>query len=659
MPNVAEELASLREQSLAKTHASNLKDANGLSAPEQEEAQIKDLNERKRVTNYTKEAKQTLNAGGSKNVVDQDLEFKRQLAALKKEDKAKQNEAKQILASSPKAFESPNNNIIKSSMTNGYHHHNNTTTASSTSHSKLTDFGPHVPEDKVQYRVQTPYGEGLTLRTRKASNDSPNIVMRQIELVQWKTAAMEAAKNNNNKGIVKPAMLYSTAEFPSVSPMIDDEVMCTYGRGKVTEIRVSSSDQASEDGPSTKVSTTTIVVLLSSWRLANRSRVKCYLQPSAVRVVRSKKIYEMTVHERVEAAMAFKDQAAKSFAAKDYQSALQSYAKAIDAVRYVQHKQDSDNYVRADLLVLMVTCTNNAGMCARHLGHWEESSNFGKNSEVLLDAVERKKGLKIHTILVNDGYHDVKVFGEWKIKSLILQARALAEKHEFDKSIDLLKKSHDIIASYSTDEYAEKYPASVKTLRNLEKEVKKLHAGCKERKAVALKKEKQRAAAMFGGSSSPRANSKSFAASQFEVPTVAPTNNGTQKENHVPNGSANNVSQSSAKNETTKSKSISRTFPLKDASESIFEEIPTENVKGRSPKRRVSFSEKVTAFEIPGHDMEDKDDSNNNKNHNNIQDEDELEWYKDQEVLLGLAFFGGAVVASSIFMSYLLRQRGS
>lgn len=102
MPSVAEELAALRKQSLAKTQASKLKDARGLSTPEQEEAQIKGFQEKKR--EYSKDAKQTLATGGS-NTAAQDLEFQRQLTAAKKQDKVKIQQAKQTLAAGTKAVD--------------------------------------------------------------------------------------------------------------------------------------------------------------------------------------------------------------------------------------------------------------------------------------------------------------------------------------------------------------------------------------------------------------------------------------------------------------------------------------------------------------------------------------------------------------------------
>ena len=502
---------------------------------------------------------------------------------------------------------------------------NGTTTTKTTN---VGDFGPHVPEDKIQYLVQTPYGTGLTIRTRRATKEAPQ--MQQIELVTWKNAQHAANAAKKSPGIVKPAYLYSTTEYPSVAPQVGDDVMCTYGRGRIIEIR--GDDKMEEEQK-------TIVILLSSWRLANRSRVTCYMHPKDVRVVRTKKVYEMTVHERVEEALALKNQAAKDFASKDYRAALQSYAKAIDAVRYVQHKSDSDNYVRADLLVIMVTCTNNAGTCARQLGHWEETYKFAKNAEVLLDAMEKKKGLKIHTILVKDGYHDVKTFGEWKVKSLMLQARSLAEKKEFDQTIETLKKAHDIINKYTTGAHDTKEVASIKALRSLEREVKKLHAACKERKAIVLKKEKQRAAAMFGGPSKENKSNQTNSADTDVSPTdpVQEDNPVKDKENQIPNSTTE-------KSPSLESSSIfekpGETLPLNDSSEFAHNERSVE-----APKRQVSFSNKVTSYEIP------KDEGNLN------DEENEIAWYKDPEALLGAAIFGGAVIVSSFLVSSLMRRK--
>ena len=288
------------------------------------------------------------------------------------------------------------------------------------------DSGAHVPEDKNQFLVQTPYGRGMVIRTRKKEDGS--VQMRELELLDWRRPESDAAK-----GLNRPATLFSPVDFPSVEPQVDDEVLTIYGRGRVTEVR-SDMNQ--------------VVVRLSSWRLAGRSVVYCYLSKEAVQVVRPKKIYEMSVYEKVEKAQELKQEAARQFAAKDYKGALQTYARAIDTVRYVQHKPDSSNEVRADLLVVMVTCTNNAATCCTKLQQWEEAIKFAKNALVLIDAMDEKRGKRIHAILNTDGFSDVKLFGEWRVKSYLVMARALATKHDHDEAMECLKKAHDVIISF-------------------------------------------------------------------------------------------------------------------------------------------------------------------------------------------------------------------
>lgn len=100
MPNnVSDELAALRKRNLTKKLAGNLKDADGLSTPEQEEAVLQETNKTRRASTYQKEAAENVKAGATKGAVDQDLEFKRKQIAMKKEDKEKQKEASKTLQS--------------------------------------------------------------------------------------------------------------------------------------------------------------------------------------------------------------------------------------------------------------------------------------------------------------------------------------------------------------------------------------------------------------------------------------------------------------------------------------------------------------------------------------------------------------------------------
>jgi hypothetical protein len=334
--------------------------------------------------------------------------------------------------------------------------------------------GMHVPEDKNQALVKTPYGKGLVIRTGKDEANGQEL-MREIELVDWMRPGASTRPQ-------RASILYSPTKFPSITPAVGSEVTTIYGRGKVVELR--DDDQV-------------VVVRISSWRLAGRSMVTCYLSPDAVQVVRPSKIYEMSIHEKVEHAQELKQEASAKFALKEYENALQLYAKAVDTVRYVQHKKDSTNELRADLLVIMITCCNNAATCCLQLHQWDRAQKFGKNGLVLLDALYEKKGnSKIHKILNREGVGDSQLFGAWTVKSYLVIAKGLAETHENQEALDNLKKALEAITMYKKEG-----DAKYQQLQGQEKQTRKLHIACKDRLKAERKKEKQRAMAMFGGGS--------------------------------------------------------------------------------------------------------------------------------------------------------------
>jgi tetratricopeptide (TPR) repeat protein len=338
----------------------------------------------------------------------------------------------------------------------------------------------YVPEDRDQFLVQTPYGRGTVRRTRKEykSNQEP-VVMREIELTDW-------IKPKATKGIQKPSILYSPTEFPSVPPEVGSHVMTIFGHGKVVELRRNNDNEGV---------ITTVVVRISSWRLAGRSLVTCYLASSSVQVLRPQTVYEMNAYDKVEHAQELKQQANVQFTAKNYNAALELYAQAVDTVRYVQHTRDSSNELRADLLVVMITCCNNAATCCLKLDEWDRAQKFGRNALVLLDALLEKKGSsKIHELLNREGNSDSQLFGTWKVKSYLVVARGLAQQHEAQQAMDMLKKALEVIATYKMEN-----DSMYQQLVTQEKELRRLYAICKERFKAERQLEKKRAMAMFGG----------------------------------------------------------------------------------------------------------------------------------------------------------------
>lgn len=274
-----------------------------------------------------------------------------------------------------------------------------------------SEFPKYVPNDKDQRIVNTPYGKGIVIRTRKNNAvQQKSASMHEIELVGRMIDSREKVPSPTSK---KPQMLYTPIKFPSVSPVVGSDVLTKWGRGKVKEIR-------DDDGK-------THVVKLSSWRLANRSSVFCYVSARECEVVKPRRIYDMDVFEKVEHANELKQQATAKFKNKDYHGALELFAGAVDAVRYVQHGLNSTNELRADLIVVMITCSNNAALCSSKKEDWERAAKFGQNALVLIEALEEKGSeSKIKKVLNNDGIGDSQLFGSWKVK--VRHARSFSDQ---------------------------------------------------------------------------------------------------------------------------------------------------------------------------------------------------------------------------------------
>ena len=96
---------------------------------------------------------------------------------------------------------------------------------------------------------------------------------------------------------------------------------------------------------------------------------------------------------------------------------MELFARAIDAVRYVQHGVGSTNELRADLIVVMITCSNNAALCSSKQNDWDRTAKFAENALVLIEALEEKGSKsKIKGVLNMDGIGDSQLFGTWKVK---------------------------------------------------------------------------------------------------------------------------------------------------------------------------------------------------------------------------------------------------
>lgn len=141
----------------------------------------------------------------------------------------------------------------------------------------------------------------------------------------------------------------------------------------------------------------------------------------------------------------------------------------------------------------MITCCNNAATCSLFLSRFEDARRFAKNALILIDALyEKREKSKILELLYHEGMEENKIFGVWKVKSLVLIARGLAESYESEDAISTLKKALGIVTTYKREG-----ESTYQQFVSQEKQIRRLHKTCKQRIIAERKKEKQRAQAFF------------------------------------------------------------------------------------------------------------------------------------------------------------------
>jgi tetratricopeptide (TPR) repeat protein len=450
-----------------------------------------------------------------------------------------------------------------------------------------------LPQDRDQRLVSTPYGRGLVVRSH------PQNGIQDIQLLNWDWDDTDTTTTTTTSSR-QPPMLYSPLSYESVAPMVGDDVLTVYGRGRVIALKPPQ----------------TIVVELTSWRLAQRSTVTCYLDSSThqVQVVRKKTLHEMNnAWERVQHAQELKKDATRHFGTKNFEKALLIYSKAVDAVRNVQHDVNSTNELRADLVLLMITCCNNAATCCIHLAKYGLAIHFSKNALVLIDALYEKRGMKIHSILVKEGLSDAKLFGEYKVKSLLMIAKGLVmeQQGEYADAMDVLKQANEAIAIYAANEEEEDSDSnSTLLLLSQQKQVKRLYATCIQRKKALKRKEKQRAQAMF--------------ASPLKETTPCKEKDKQENTNPIVTPSPQPTSQATETDEEE----------LEEISEQDSETSPAS-------KRSVSFADNTKPGSREFLVEQDDDDDN---------DDDEMPWYEGHKEALVLSAVAGLAALSVVLL---------
>lgn len=247
----------------------------------------------------------------------------------------------------------------------------------------------------------------------------------------------------------------------SREPRIGSTVVCLFGRGRIVEIRPNEKQ---------------VVVCLSTWPpranpssfSSHSSRVTCYLAASAVTVVQPNSLHEMSVLINVDFGQGLKEQAAKALTVKDYAAAVQMYARtlfAVDAVQYMRHKSVSNNEVRLDLLILVISCSNKFATC------WSKIEQADAGS---LDSLKVQGG-DIHTLRARIAYS--RIFGGWRAEHFLVTARAFAaQPNGTQQVIKNLEKAAGVIDKHTDAEHATQPSLGVTVQRLLlyGKEIKKL-----------------------------------------------------------------------------------------------------------------------------------------------------------------------------------------
>jgi tetratricopeptide (TPR) repeat protein len=226
-----------------------------------------------------------------------------------------------------------------------------------------------------------------------------------------------------------------------------------------------------------------------------------------------------TLVERVNfAKMELKQKASRLFQAKQYQEALQLYRQIVQVISQSpssQNDNEGDLHARADVLILMITSCNNAATCSMSMAtaatnhgsvgqgeqlsqdSYQDANIFAQQAQSLIATLQRNKGGEIHAILKHD-YADSKIFGEWLVKSIFIQAKVRAVRYQdYAQANTLIQEARSIVRTY-LDNISTK-SNSKKILVSLDRDLIKLHKYCREQQQVVTQREKEQAKAMFGG----------------------------------------------------------------------------------------------------------------------------------------------------------------
>jgi len=315
----------------------------------------------------------------------------------------------------------------------------------------------------------------------------------------------------STKDVLSPlsSSVHSSSTKVSLPPVNEDDfevggqVLTLFGRGRILQVR-----------------STQVKVHILPWKLANgESKVFASIPNDQVLCVLSKcRASGMDLAQKREYVQALKRAAVAQGQARRYGCALDLYRKTIAVVTALLQEtrpgadaagsdsstsKQKHSAERADWLVTVVRCSNNAAAICLQLDLFEDCMSLTRNAMLVLDALQGEQRpsfpgpptdtamalqLAIDKTDSNSSCEEkksaaspqqvgqVRLFGECKIQSLLYMAAALLKVEQASACKKTCEQAQTILKQYSGREYLERseYKSTLKRLVSLQKQIKAL-----------------------------------------------------------------------------------------------------------------------------------------------------------------------------------------
>jgi hypothetical protein len=253
--------------------------------------------------------------------------------------------------------------------------------------------------------------------------------------------------------------------LPAVAPQVGGVVLSAFGQGTIVQM-----------------DPTKVQVELSTWDLANSSKVHCFLSLDSILVLAEKSTEDMTAPELLHYTTVLRAQANALQSDLKYGAAFEFYKQAVALSTKLLGQQDIKSNERADLLVRTVKSCNDVGGCAIYLHRWQEALEHARTCVALLDAVVKRGGGEAGIVSPQQQVGQVRL-GECRVKAYIIMAKAWNGMGQPDKVAKKCDIAQGIITEYVNTKTLP--PSLVKKFVSYQRKIKRIRREGKEKKVVA------------------------------------------------------------------------------------------------------------------------------------------------------------------------------